>query len=229
MARLLKLTRLLRANRVISKWSARVSLSSSAKEGIFYVFLVLFTLHWLACAWSALAQFQGSLRTPELMEAVANQMETDATCGGCTPEDSASAFPPTACLDECLTDCEVAVLAGLWGEKIDYVRNSEHWICRAAGLGGTLSSKSRDSTGGIFEIWVFAMLVALAQLCGGAVVIAPQNTSEYVPCLTQCNAAIQCTLHSAHQLSPAPTVRTGTYSSSWLCSRARSSGRSCKE
>ena len=59
------------------------------------------------------------------------------------------------------------------------MRNKEHWICRAA-LGGTLSTKTSASTSGVFEVWVFAMLVALAQLCGGAVVIAPANTVEYV-------------------------------------------------
>ena len=183
--RLLRLARIFRLSRALKRLEFKVALSSSNKTGVFYVIVVLLTLHWLACLWAALDMYKGSIRTDELHTAVANRTAAEAlagrgvTCTGCTPTGAASGVDPL-CIDKCLTDCEAELLAELNLENVAFVRNQENWMCRA-GFAGTLSTRHHpDSMSSLWERWLFAMLVALAQICGGAVILAPQNVPEYI-------------------------------------------------
>ena len=123
--RLLKLARVLRASRILSRWDNKITLSYANRALIFWTAVIIVVLHLSTCVWGLVAQLVGSLRTPELQAAVA---ATAGACDGCP-------IGAPACASDCLTTCEVALLAELTGNSQAYVTNSESWLCRGASNG----------------------------------------------------------------------------------------------
>ena len=161
----------------------RIAVTYSTKQAIFYILVIVVTLHWLACLWSGLAMFSAPQRTDALTEAVAAAMEGgDLSCTGCaTSQPTIESDPDGYCTSDCLTECEVRELATLENVGTGFIVNQETWVCRSQSSGLV-----RGDWGRSWELWVFAMVVALGQLSGGAIMLSPANTyasrSFSLPC-----------------------------------------------
>lgn len=172
--KLLKLTRIFKSSRLISRWESRIAWTYTTKQGLFYILLIIVTLHWLACAWACLAQFHLGNRSDELAAAVAASTYVNgdgSACEGCTGPGDQSAV----CRQDCLTECEVYEFSKLRSVSIAYVLNQEHWICRSKEY-GTVTGDWEN----VWELWVTCMIVAIGQLNGGSFNYNPQNVGENI-------------------------------------------------
>ena len=175
--RLLKLLKLARLQRVAADEAVRDARRHDVHRqgGLFYVVVIVVTLHWLACLWACLSTFSlFDRRSAELAAAVAARMDFDAACDGCVAYDAVP--PPDDCLADCLTPCEIAELSALSGESEALLYNRQPWSCRATVDGMIMAQWDAHP----FEIWLFCIVVAIGQLSGGTVVVTPQNPAEYV-------------------------------------------------
>ena len=94
-------------------------------------------------------------------------------CSGCSIDD---AWNSPQCEQDCLTSCEIELLAGLNGVSQSLIANREHWMCRAKASGQITQDWDQEG----FEVYVFCFVVAVGQLSGGAISIAPMNISENI-------------------------------------------------
>lgn len=104
---------------------------------------MLTLIHWFCCAWGLLAVLHGSQRTPELAAAAAAATGVGGgvggvggglTAGGADEGSSSSSSFHPACLPglgDCLSSCEVGLLASMRGEDFPQVQRHENWLCRA--------------------------------------------------------------------------------------------------
>ena len=174
--KLLKLLRILRVSRVFSRLETRFALTYTTNEAVKYLLVISIALHWFACAYAMLALFSLSEpRTPELLEAVAQRRSEVGSdvCSGCSIDD---AWNSPQCEQDCLTSCEIELLAGLNGVSQSLIANREHWMCRAKASGQITQDWDQEG----FEVYVFCFVVAVGQLSGGAISIAPMNISENI-------------------------------------------------
>lgn len=75
--RLFKLVRMMRASRLIQRWESSISVSTSTQTLIQAWIIWTVAMHWLACVWCILPQFQSSWRDdPKLAEAVRDKYST---------------------------------------------------------------------------------------------------------------------------------------------------------
>ena len=126
---------------------------------------LLFYIHWCACGWAFLAMLMGSQRTPELQAQVRIEIASNAGAG-CTACADVSTH---LCPSDCLTSCELSVLATMRATSRENVLNEETWICRAANpyygfipLSATYRRYSRAdvegySTADAFKIWMIPL------------------------------------------------------------------------
>lgn len=176
--KLLKLLRVLKASRVLARFQTRTALTYTSSEMVKYTLIIIVTLHWLACMWAGLATFQGTLRTNDLeLEVQRRQLLVGVEgCLGCSASDAGD---EPQCVQECLTSCEVELLAELHGVSNSLlVYNRQHWLCRASDSGQIPSDWRTGSASAFAELYFFCLLVALGQLSGGAISTAPQNLPE---------------------------------------------------
>ena len=70
--RLLKLFRIVKASRLVVRWTDRIehyiSISHSTRTLLWWMFIILCTIHWFSCSWGLVAQLQTSQRTDALKE-----------------------------------------------------------------------------------------------------------------------------------------------------------------
>ena len=132
--RLMKLFRIVRASRVFARWADRiehyVSVSHSTRTLLWWMFMLLTTIHWFCCMWGLVAQIHGTQRTDALKAAVA----LDPACAsvGCAAGDDSKSFQ---CADACLSSCELQVLAAMNGWSVEATLAQENWICRKLATG----------------------------------------------------------------------------------------------
>lgn len=173
--KLLKILRVLRASRVLTRLETRFAMTYTTNEGIKYCVVIIVTLHWFACAWACLATFSlDDPRTTALADAVAAQQNIDSTCTGCATGDPADS---RECTSDCLSSCEVSQLAILEGVPSNLVYKRQHWMCRARDSGLITSDWGG---GGFFELYIACLVVAIGQLSGGSISIAPENQAENI-------------------------------------------------
>ena len=126
---------------------------------------LLFYIHWCACGWAFLAMLMGSQRTPELQAQMRIEIASNAGAG-CT---ACADVSTELCPSDCLTSCELSVLARMHATSRENVLNEETWICRAANpyygllpLSATYRRYSTAdakgySTADAFKIWMIPL------------------------------------------------------------------------
>ena len=144
--RLLKLVRVVRASRIFSRWEHSFGFKYATKSLFFWVGIITLTLHWCACAWGLVAQLMGSQRSNELVKAVTARMVADASCSGCTLPNI------NDCEEDCLTECEIDIVANMTGADAIFVFQQENWLCRYR-PSGLVNSNSA------FDVWIVCIIV----------------------------------------------------------------------
>ena len=179
--RLLKLFRILHASRIIRKFESHVSISYAKRGLALWIVAQLVLFHWFSCAWIMEAIITGSQRAPNghLAALLAERMDAELarahtgssssrpalSCTGCLEHLDLPSAPlllrarpdllaamSAYCLDDCLTTCEIQLLAEQlvapdpWVEHgadvhthlaaspqvaFERVLNRESWTCRA--------------------------------------------------------------------------------------------------
>ena len=97
-------------------------------------------IHWFCCAWGVLAQYMGTLRTATLENARLDSSD------GCERGNV-----------ECLSECEVEILASMRNESTTLVRNGEMWICRAISAGMIPASVADPNSPHHMELYLFVL------------------------------------------------------------------------
>jgi uncharacterized membrane protein YgcG len=172
--RLLKLFRIVRASRVFARWADRiehyVSISHSSRTLLWWMFMLLVTIHWFCCSWGLASQLHGSQRTEELRLAVA----ADPTCAPFEC-DFPGFIPGTIgqpiCTVGCLSECERKHLSALYGWNDEIVYRNENWICRAI-LTGHIPPDARQH----LYRYTYVISGSSTNIIGQ---ISPQNMVEY--------------------------------------------------
>lgn len=170
--RLLKLFRIVRASRVFARWSDRiehyVSISHSSRTLLWWMFMLIVTVHWFCCAWGLTAQLYGSQRTPELELIVA----ADPTCEPFQCDfPQASQIGQPVCSTECLSECERKHLSRMYGWNDEITYNNENWICRAI-HSGHIPGDAREH----LYRYTYVISGSSTNIVGQ---ISPQNMVEY--------------------------------------------------
>ena len=130
--RLTKLARVFRMSRILSRWDSKISLSYAQRDLIAWTTILLFVLHFFTCAWGIVAQLSPTLRTPELQAAVEAEQAAVGrdVCDGCPTGGLPEEDGPTVCTFDCLTACEVSLLANIRNVSSNFIINRESWLCR---------------------------------------------------------------------------------------------------
>ena len=68
--RLLKLARIFRASKILARWENKFAWTYTTKQALFYITVIIVTVHWLACCWAMLAQMHTGQRTDALRQAI---------------------------------------------------------------------------------------------------------------------------------------------------------------
>ena len=171
--RLVKLVRMLRGMRILQRWEASISISTSMRSMITAVTLFCVLLHWIGCLWALLPQLQTALReTPGLAEALHARLATDPTCEACLCGDDPLTTP--ACASECVTPCEADEISKLLGLNPVAVFNAQPWTCRAVQAGLLYP----DFAARPFSTWLASLQFAMLQFLGGYGPIGPTNDAE---------------------------------------------------
>ena len=181
--RLAKLVRMLRASRIIQRWQNAIDLSSSEMSLLEILLAYSIFVHWFACLWAMLPQVYGNLRNvPGFEMALRSRLDNATswgeTCTGCLRNVEGVVPAALSCQrpNTCLTECEVYALADATGDTLIYVRNQEHWMCRALYKG--LLPEDFDNQP--FLVWTIAMENSVLQFAGSVGAIGPTNACEFV-------------------------------------------------
>ena len=145
--RLLKLARIAKASRILARWEDHITIPYGTRALIGWSIVLLMSIHWFSCLWVLLATIQGSLRTVELQAAVRLAIESARGVSGSSSSSCALAAVPgeavtcvdvaaESCPSDCLSECEISVLAGMKGWSTMHTHMEEHWICRTIWSGG---------------------------------------------------------------------------------------------
>ena len=169
--RLLKLFRIVRASRLVARWADRIehyiSISHSTRTLLWWMFIILATIHWFCCSWGLAAQLHGSQRTDALRAAVA--LDEDCAAIACLPTDPLAA---PQCSNPCLLDCELKLLMELRGWNADIAFKNENWVCRGISSGHFPSSGWESH----FYRYSYVASGSSTNIVGQ---ISPQNIVEY--------------------------------------------------
>lgn len=156
--RLLKLGRVFRASAIVQRLDEKIekhfTISNTTKTLIFWTGLVLVVIHWYCCFWGLLAQLEGTQRTAVLEHARVNSIDDCERGPG-----------------DCLSQCEVDMLAHLNGESPEYVQRQETWMCHAIAAGAIPSDVWTRHQ----EVYVFLLGADLS----GPGFVSPTNSTEY--------------------------------------------------
>ena len=112
--RLLKLARILRASRIFTRWESSISIPYTTRTLVQWTLIVVMMVHWFSCTWPIEATLHGTQRdNPPVgfTEALTQRMQTDPSCTGCVMDGPFAIEMRPYCLDECLTECEVDLIA----------------------------------------------------------------------------------------------------------------------
>jgi hypothetical protein len=176
--RLAKLVRVLRTSRVMNRWMSKMSISSGQMEMLGVLVGYSIFVHWFACLLAMVPQLQGSWREHSgFADALIERAAAVSSCTGCVPGGGSDLPDTISCtqrLNDCLTECEIDVLAELTGQQRSFVKNGEHWFCRAVET-GLLPAKYEDQ---LFLTWLLAMENAALQFSGSVGAIEPANAAE---------------------------------------------------
>lgn len=164
LTRLLRLGRLLRASRVIQRlveaMEGLVTISYTQREVAFWTLAMLVVFHWLSCLWGLLASMRNTQRTPQL------ELARLAAVPACDRG-----------LGECLSDCEMELLASTTHSSLVSIQYQELWLCRAI-TDGVLPPESEGQHG-----WYYAHILSDMTLSFG-VGVYPRAWVEYVLAFT---------------------------------------------
>ena len=163
--------------RIVSRWENSFAISSTHRAAAAYSALLVVCIHWFACAYALLPQLMTSWRlqtqhTAALEAGVVGRIGNNESCTGCIAGDAST---EAICESYCLTTCELELMAGLTNSTVEYVFNSQHWMCRAVADG----LMHADYASRKFDTYMAALLVAMLQLVGGTATLQPANTPEF--------------------------------------------------
>ena len=157
--RLLKLGRLIHSSRILMRMSELAeryldfNVSHATRTVVFWTFALLILIHWYVCWWNLLAQLMATQRSDVLEAArLAN--------GQCQRG-----------LGDCLSECEMELLAGITRRTIEFVHNAETWVCHAIANGGVPENISEEH----WQLYVFVLGSDLS----GPGFVTPTSTPEY--------------------------------------------------
>ena len=124
--RLIKLGRLLAASRIVERISVRfenvITISYTLRTTMFWMLVLLVTIHWFCCMWGLLALMQGSQRDLAAIASLGDR------CAGSWPSpDVQPNLPPGSCLNQ----CEIDALAEARNVLPMFLQEQESWTCRA--------------------------------------------------------------------------------------------------
>ena len=124
--RLIKLGRLLAASRIVERISVRfenvITISYTLRTTVFWMLVLLVTIHWFCCMWGLLALMQGSQRDASAIASLG-----DLCAGAKASPDVQPNLPPGSCLNQ----CEINVLAEARNVLPNFLIEQESWTCRA--------------------------------------------------------------------------------------------------
>ena len=116
--RLVRMAKVLRASRILVRWESRISLAYTLRTLVQWTLVVVLMVHWFSCLWAIEATLHGSRRDDPpagLSAALVERMASDRQCTGCVlvgPPDLLSRMR-RFCYEDCLTPCEIDVIAEL--------------------------------------------------------------------------------------------------------------------
>ena len=143
--------------RILDRIESYVTVSYSTRTLVFWTFLVLVLIHWFCCVWGLVGHEQGTQRSGE---SEALRLATFAPASAATAANAATAASaralkattkrplgelsddPTSLLDvsqiadclpgvgNCLSFCELQLLAAHTSTPLAYTMKQESWICR---------------------------------------------------------------------------------------------------
>ena len=188
--RLLKLGRIARVGRIASRIADRaeryVSISYTTRTLVFWTLLMVILVHWFCCIWGIVGLEQGSQRSDELEALRLSTFEpADSTLrralksvklpvgGGSSSVDGTSVDVSDIvdCLPgplNCLSNCELRLLAFDLGNDYIFTAKQESWICRAVAEGKVPA----DVVHRHFELYMY-----LLQAFG--LISTPESLAEY--------------------------------------------------
>merc|ERR1719506_1911922 len=178
--RLIKLVRVLRASRIIQRWQNAIEMSSSQLSLIGVLIAYIVFVHWFACLWALLPQLYTSWRAaPGFDDALLQKGLEDPSCTGYLGSlvaDAPAGLNQMGTGDECLTSCEIDVIASITKYDDEYIIKTEHWLCRSV----TYGILPPDYAAHPFLVWLISMEVAVLQFAGSDSKIGPSNPGEFV-------------------------------------------------